>query len=206
MQYLLGEVNKFPHKFLKFCKNGDTFIKNEIRDGFVSVFVLECRKCKVQHAVCSEQQDSDYLSVNLAFVAGILSLGLNLFTLNEICSSLHIPAVNADEFNQYVDEIYDIYNESITDSESSSFIKSPIRTSTPMLNGVNKYRSKKAEFLKELQKTPEEILQLSKLTKNQNGDPLWFEERKKRLTASNFGRISKLLDTTNRKNVVQYVL
>lgn len=161
--------------------------------------------------MCSEDPTSDLMGVNMALVAGIVSLGLSLYHLNEICSSLHIPAVSSAEYNQYLDEILKIYNESLTDSEKSmkkSFEEEMLRASTPKKNkSVDfDYETKKQNFLKELEKTPEEIERISKLTINQNNNPLWYDERRMRLTASNFGRICKLLDTTDRNNVVRQLL
>ncbi|XP_056630217.1 uncharacterized protein LOC130440859 isoform X2 [Diorhabda sublineata] len=218
-EYLINETLKFSHGFLRFCKNSDVIIKNEVREGFVSVFVLECRKCKVQHSICSEEPESDLLSANLAFIAGIVSLGLNLFELNELCSSLHIPLISAESYKHYLKEIFDIYNE--TDQSTydklkhgdTSFEKVHLISSTPKLKypddsdtdiissstpdqtDISFYEIKKNKFLEELKKTPKEIEEISKLTVNQKDNPVWFQERRKRLTASNFGRICKLLDT-----------
>ncbi|CAH1141268.1 unnamed protein product [Phyllotreta striolata] len=202
-QYLIEETLKFPHRFLRLCKNTDVAIKNEIKEGFVSIFILECKKCKVKQSICSEELESDYLSVNLAFVAGILSLGLSLYTLNELCSSLRIPGVTAEDFSRYVDEIYQIYNDPVSDSEKSSSFQTPAKTSTPIRRTEDVYGLKKNAFLKQLERLPGDV---EKMTRNQVNNPVWFEERRKRLTASNFGRICKLLDTTNRKKVVESLL
>lgn len=202
---------KFPHRRLYFCSSKDVEIKNEVREGFLSILLLRCKRCRREHPVCSEDPNSELMDVNMALVAGVVSLGLSLYHLNEICSSLHIPAVSGADYKRYLDEIFKIYDESLTDSEKSmrdSFEAEMLRTSTPMKNKLVDfdYDTKKQDFLKRLEKTPEEIERISKLTVNQSDDPLWYEERKIRLTASNFGRIFKLLDKTDRGNVVSDLL
>jgi hypothetical protein len=51
--------------------------------------------------------------------------------------------------------------------------------------------------------TREEIFEL---TKDQANCPLWYAERKKRLTASNFGRICKMTDRTDPKKLARDLL
>ncbi|CAH1155497.1 unnamed protein product [Phaedon cochleariae] len=207
VEYFLSEVLKFPHKRLRLCNNSDVKLKHEVREGFVSVFVLHCQKCQNEYSVCSEDPNSELMNANLALVAGIVSLGLGLYQLNELCSSLHIPAISGENYNQYLEEICEIYNETEGEvSEGVVFDKILVRTSTPKSQETVEHRTRKDMFLKDLAKTPEEIEKLSKLTLDQGANPLWFEERKKRLTASNFGRICKLLESTDRKKVAQELL
>ncbi|KAJ8921167.1 hypothetical protein NQ315_013639 [Exocentrus adspersus] len=209
VQYLIKEVLKFPHKRLYFCSSKDVEIKNEVRDGLLSVLLLRCKRCNKEHTVCSEDPASDLMNVNLAFVAGVVSLGLSLYHLNEICSSLQIAGILAEEYNRYLDEIFEIYNDSLTDNEKSkqkSFQEELMKTSTPKLNTTSDFDVRKQEFLKNLEKTPGEIERISKLTAEQSNSPLWYEERKIRLTASNFGRIFKLLDKTDRNIIVNDLL
>lgn len=198
---------------------------------------MHCSNCKVDYPVCSEDPDMDLMNVNLAFVAGIVSLGLSLHQMNDLCSALQIPAISFKSYSDYLDKIYDIYNESVgensRDSSAAStttttaaaaeeadhfdghtvetlstpnldFQKYFLRSSTPNLNIVrDDSETKKEKFLESLELTPEEIEIMSALTVNQRDDPLWHQERKKRLTASNFGRICKLLDTTDKSKVAR---
>lgn len=186
-----------------------------------------------EHPVCSEEPKTDLLDVNVAFVAGILSLGLDLYQLNELCSAIHIPAILGSNFQRYVEEIREIYKDSKTESGESSFVTGELLTSTPKKRGKSKlsdvseessrsserllsavsevedslvpvdFGEKKKTFLQELER---DIGTIEALTIDQRNADLWFTERKKRLTASNFGRIFKLLDKTNRKNVVKDLL
>ncbi|CAH1101874.1 unnamed protein product [Psylliodes chrysocephalus] len=56
----------------------------------------------------------------------------------------------------------------------------------------NKYNLRELEFLNMLNKTQEEIDAIEDLTKEQASSILWLEERQKRITKSNFGKICKL--------------
>lgn len=184
---------------MRFCNNTDVDIKNEIRDDFLSIIILHCSNCKVDYPVCSEEPELDLMNVNLAFVAGIVSLGLSLHQLNDICSSLRIPNISALSYENYLNQIYDIYNQSLEENKhNTTCIQRPLQSSTPKLKEVVDYETKKQKFLESLQLSPSEIQQLSVLTVNQRHAPLWHQERKKRLTASNFGRICKLLESTDR--------
>ncbi|KAJ8950768.1 hypothetical protein NQ318_011261 [Aromia moschata] len=95
---------------------------------------------------------------------------------------------NGEEYSRYLDELLEAYDHSLTDSQK------------------NDYELKRQNFLRELEKSPEEIENIAQLTVSSRAEPLWYAERRVRLTASNFGRICNLLDTTNRANLVNELL
>lgn len=66
--------------------------------------------------------------------------------------------------------------------------------------------AKKELFLKNLYLSEEEIEELQQKTMDQANSPLWMLERKKRLTASNFGKICKMRPTTHCKSYVKTLL
>lgn len=65
---------------------------------------------------------------------------------------------------------------------------------------------KKQNLLNALQLNLSEILSLERLTIGQCVNDVWKQERKFRLTASNFGRICTLRSTTSRTNTLKYIL
>lgn len=65
---------------------------------------------------------------------------------------------------------------------------------------------KVAEHMKRLAKTKEEVLELEKKTANQKNCQLWLEERRLRLTASNFGLICNRKPESNCGPVVAQML
>lgn len=67
-------------------------------------------------------------------------------------------------------------------------------------------QNKKADFVQNLRKTEEQILALSNATEEQSQSQLWFAERRKRLTASSFGRICKMRVTTDPKKFINNLL
>lgn len=66
------------------------------------------------------------------------------------------------------------------------------------------YRMEK--FLKSLELTDEQRRQLELETRNQRDNPKWFEERRKRLTASNFGSICKMTSRASPQGVVERMI
>ncbi|XP_063913036.1 uncharacterized protein LOC135129717 [Zophobas morio] len=64
----------------------------------------------------------------------------------------------------------------------------------------------KNEFLSGLRKTEEEIAQLCAATIDQSTSNLWYTERRKRLTASYFGKICKMRPSTNPANTIKALL
>ncbi|XP_076257147.1 uncharacterized protein LOC143194338 isoform X1 [Rhynchophorus ferrugineus] len=250
-QYLIDRTLRFPHRALFFCSSSNVQITKEVREGFFSILTLKCNRCYKEYNVCSEEPKKELLNVNLALVAGILSLGLDLYQLNEICSSVHMPPISGDVFQSYVNEIREIYHKNKCDtddedaksgllslvsndsgifSESSGIIKRhgevELISSTPndtgifdesnssrlinttfesMNSSINtlNYEERKRYFLKELER---DIDKIEESTRGQKNDEVWFCQRRKRLTASNFGRIYKLLDKTNRANTVKSLL
>lgn len=64
----------------------------------------------------------------------------------------------------------------------------------------------KETFLKELKKTEEEILSIANNTILQAHCVLWLEERRKRITASSFGKVCKLKSSTDPKKTVNLLL
>nr|CAI5841633.1 unnamed protein product [Callosobruchus analis] len=228
VQYLINETLKFPHKKMRFCENTDVEVQSELREGFRSILLLYCKNCKKEHAVCTEDPGLDTMNVNVAFISGIISLGLSLYHLNELCNFLQIPTVSGKEYNIYLDEIFEVYKDSTKDSESN-ISENILRTSTPnkeddILTSIlpdfdesgtdstamilrssvlTPSQKKEDEFLKRLAKTPEQIQRLAEETRNQKDSPIWIEERKIRLTASNFGKVCKLRPSTNKDKVAE---
>ncbi|XP_066255672.1 uncharacterized protein [Euwallacea similis] len=220
VDYLINQLLQFPHRPLFFCRSADITIKNEIREGFFSIYVLRCNRCLREHSICNEEPKTEMLDVNLAFVAGILSLKLDLYQLNELCSAIHIPTISGKDFNRYKAEIKEIYNDSKSKDNKSGFVNEDILTSTPKQSQVPQrlitalgvvdssiiqpdFENKKKAFLCELDRSVDAI---EVLTKSQKDCELWLAERKKRLTASNFGKVCKLLNSTDRTNVAKNIL
>lgn len=63
---------------------------------------------------------------------------------------------------------------------------------------------RKTEFLNTLKTVDRKEIEIS--TRNQSENQVWFQERKKRLTASNFGQICKKRKNTSCKNIVYSML
>lgn len=64
--------------------------------------------------------------------------------------------------------------------------------------------TKKEYFLNKLKSVDRHLLNLE--TRDQNGNPKWFQERKKRLTASKFGEICKMRQNTSCKRQVHTII
>jgi hypothetical protein len=67
------------------------------------------------------------------------------------------------------------------------------------------YEEEEKEFLKLLKKPDEQIYEIERRTTVQNEDGEWLEQRRK-LTASNFGKICKLRKTTNTTGTIKSIL
>lgn len=70
----------------------------------------------------------------------------------------------------------------------------------------DEYETKKACFLKKLELSSEQLQLLERNTADQLKCDEWRRERKLRLTASNFGKVAKLRNTTSRASTVKYIL
>lgn len=68
------------------------------------------------------------------------------------------------------------------------------------------YVKAESSFLKQLKKTPEEIVELESRTRQQSSSTLWMKERQTRLTASNFGKICKMRSKTSSVNTIKNLL
>lgn len=68
------------------------------------------------------------------------------------------------------------------------------------------YETKKACFLEKLKSSSKQLQLLERNTVDQSKCDEWRQNRKIRLTASNFGKVAKLRDTTSRANTVKYIL
>lgn len=68
------------------------------------------------------------------------------------------------------------------------------------------YETKKDGFLEKLKLLSKQLQLLERNTVDQSKSDEWRRERKIRLTASNFGKVAKLRDTTSRANTVKYIL
>lgn len=65
---------------------------------------------------------------------------------------------------------------------------------------------KKEQFILQLKLNIEEYQKLEVNTRNQRNCQQWFNERRNRLTASNFGKVCKMRRTTSCKNTVHTLL
>lgn len=71
---------------------------------------------------------------------------------------------------------------------------------------LDEYENKKKLFLEKLMLSAEEIMEIERETVGQQNNDQWRIQRKSRLTASNFGKVCKLRQTTSRANTVKYIL
>lgn len=61
-------------------------------------------------------------------------------------------------------------------------------------------------FLSDLKKSPDEIVQIKQITRGQRTSDVWRNERSVRITASNFGKICKVRQTTSWVNTLKTLL
>lgn len=64
----------------------------------------------------------------------------------------------------------------------------------------------KTKFINALKLTDEQYRVIEENTRNQRNCQQWFNERRNRLTASNFGKVCKMKRTTSCKNMVHTLL
>lgn len=88
---------------------------------------------------------------------------------------------------------------SVTDKNYGPFCQKPDISETLFLE-------KKEKFLKSLELSNEEIIDLEKETFLQRDSALWLHERRKRLTASNFGSVCSKLPYTKCDNLIKSIL
>lgn len=68
------------------------------------------------------------------------------------------------------------------------------------------FKIKKLEFIQSITLSEASKVQLELETRNQANNQRWFEERRKRLTTSNFGRVCKMRPYTSCKVTVHNIL
>ncbi|KAE9542457.1 hypothetical protein AGLY_003318 [Aphis glycines] len=116
-----------------------------------------------------------------------------LFCQLSIRSKIKASAGPDQNYGAVLEEIDPLEN--ITDISMSVIIMS-----------TSEYTNLQTKFLEKLKLSISEVQSLEKRTKRQHQCEEWHLERKKRLTASLFGRICKLRKTTSRDKVVSYML
>ncbi|KAF2891180.1 hypothetical protein ILUMI_14993 [Ignelater luminosus] len=60
------------------------------------------------------------------------------------------------------------------------------------MSEIDELEDLKEKFMQKLNKTADEIMGISQLTLQQNNAAVWFEERRKRITASSLGKVCKM--------------
>jgi hypothetical protein len=68
----------------------------------------------------------------------------------------------------------------------------------------NEFESEKFKFLSSFNQV--NISLIEDKTRDQNTNPKWYEERAKRITANNFGKICKMRGTTDFANSFKHIL
>lgn len=86
-------------------------IKNEIRHGLISTFVLHCKMCNVTHSVINENLTNKIFNANAAAVNGSISIAVEHSQLTELTSALNIPPLSKKKYLQIHNDLVNIYHE-----------------------------------------------------------------------------------------------
>lgn len=70
----------------------------------------------------------------------------------------------------------------------------------------DEFKIKKKDFIQSITLSEVSKIELELETRNQSNNQKWFEERRKRLTASNFGRVCKMRSHTSCRTTVYNIL
>lgn len=81
----------------------------EKRQGFESIFTVQCKMCNTTAFISTESDDNDKMNINLSAVSGIMAVGAGYAQLAEFAAALDIPAPSHTSYGTYHNEVCDIY-------------------------------------------------------------------------------------------------
>lgn len=111
INYFMEKLLNFPHHSLFSCTSSLVYIKNEIRNGLVSTFVLSCKMCNVDYAVKTEDPQKKTFNVHAAAVNGSISVGIGYSQICEVLSSIDIPCFSKKIYGKIHNDLVEAYNE-----------------------------------------------------------------------------------------------
>lgn len=81
------------------------FLK-EVRNGFSSVFSVECELCKFQSKIYTcDENNPEMMNINFSAVAGIMGIGSGYSHLNEVFTALDVPCMRAETYKKTQAEV-----------------------------------------------------------------------------------------------------
>lgn len=98
IKYLFSAISNIKHKDTD-CTFTNLKFVSETRHGFHSDYLFECKMCKKQEIVHSEDPKTK-VSVNTAIVEGIICTGNGYSQLNEICCVVNMPNMNRSTYTK----------------------------------------------------------------------------------------------------------
>lgn len=108
--HFFNEITNFKHIELFECQNQRVKIKKEIRQGFDSIFMLECEMCKANKRISSDPGLD--MNLNMSVVLGTIATGGSYAQMEECFSLCNVPVMSKHSFlriqNELADVIHDI--------------------------------------------------------------------------------------------------
>lgn len=92
------------------CNISDMKLISEKRKGLISGITMKCNMCNYTATLWTEDlNDNKNMNTNSAAVAGIVKIGGGFANLEEFMSTLNIPPMSVNTFNQQNDKISDAW-------------------------------------------------------------------------------------------------
>lgn len=95
------------HNSVMGCTISNCFVTSEQCFGLQSKIFLKCNMCNLEFSMYTDNKGSEMMDINTASVAGATAIGIGHYQLQELLSSLEIPAMSSRTYNKYHDRVAD---------------------------------------------------------------------------------------------------
>ncbi|KAL5237229.1 hypothetical protein ACI65C_004639 [Semiaphis heraclei] len=82
------------------CTFSDLEFTNEIRKGFLSIFLFTCKVCSKKEKIYSENPSDNIININMAVVSAVVNTGQGYTQLEEFAATLNMPMMSNRKYQE----------------------------------------------------------------------------------------------------------
>ena len=118
INFFLRELHAKLNNHSRVCKHapGNCRIVRYINRGLRTQIFFKCQKCDHDFHIWTTPDDESIMGINKSAVCGTFTAGAGCYALQEVLAAMDIPAMSAQTYGKYRDELFDTFKGAAKDS------------------------------------------------------------------------------------------